>query len=254
MAFVFDNDIQGQCVGGEMTNKPFITVVTRACCRPKMLSIALNSVLMQTDTDVEVIFIIDKKKHGVSWANKQFGINTYRVQGQYVYCLDDDNMLVTHKMISQLKSFIGKQPEPPHVIMVKCRRPQLAPHILPKARVWKHRELIQVTTTNGGCFISRADVWRKFAIRYGNKGSGDWNYMNSIRNNDELTFAWLDLICQEKQQLGRGRNFEKCKKSWWEDIVSKYRLVEIAPGDWRLPLHSMSRNKIRDLRKKVKAR
>ena len=47
-------------------------------------------------------------------------------------------------------------------------------------------------------------------------------------------FYWLDLVAKDLQQVGRGRIFEDCELDWWEEVVGKYDIVEVSPGDFRL--------------------
>jgi len=213
-----------------MTNRPFITFITRCCYRPKMMGVAIHSALSQTDRDFEIILIPDMKKRGVKWANKQFAKNVDRVDGEYVYTLDDDSKIVYPKLIARLKSIKSK----PGIIMVKCHRPQISPHILPKPYVWGQRDKLRVATTNGGCFIVRSDIWKKYSYAYGIPGSGDWNFLSVVNRDKSIKFHWVDVIAKEPQQLGRGKKFEKCKKDWLKTVVKEFGFVEVAPGDWRL--------------------
>ena len=213
-----------------MTNSPFITFITRCCYRPNMMRIAINSALAQTDRDFEIVLIPDMKKRGVKWANKQFGLNTNRVDGRYVYTLDDDSKIVDRELIKRLKK-ISTQPG---IVMVKCYRPQIAPHILPKPYVWGQRDKLRVATTNGGCFIVRADVWKRHAHAYGIPGSGDWNFLSTVKRDRSIEFFWVNVVAKEPQQLGRGKKFEKCGKGWLNEVVKEFGFKEVAPGDWRL--------------------
>jgi hypothetical protein len=214
-----------------------------------MMGIALNTALMQDDADLEIVFIPDMEKRGVRWANQQFATNAHRNDGKYIYVMDDDGKLASTKVISSLKAV----PTRPAVIMVKCRRPQLKPNILPKPGVWGKRKKLRVATTNGGCFSIRADVWLEYCKNYGMKGSGDWNFLQSLKTKGDLDFYWLDLIAKETQQLGRGIRFEKCNhKTWFKDVMEKYHCEEVSPGDWRLPLYRWTDKQIAALRKELK--
>lgn len=219
---------------------PFLTLVCRCCDRPKMLTKALRSVLAQSDTDVEIVFIVDPKRRGVRWANRQFGRNVHRVRGKYVYTLDDDTFLPNRRFVERLKTV----PENPAVIMVKGRRPQLQPHILPKSSVWGKRDKLRVASTNGACFVVRADYWEKHAHHYGAKGSGDWNFLNALKQDRTADFYWLNFVAKETQQLGRGRRFEQCHPKWFNRICKEFDLVEFAPGDWRLPLFERRQERV----------
>jgi glycosyltransferase involved in cell wall biosynthesis len=200
-----------------------------------MLTKALNSVLAQTCKSIEVIFIIDNQKRGVKWANKQFAANIHRVDGEYVYTLDDDSFLPSKQFVARLRQF-ARAKDNPAVIMVKGRRPQLKPNILPKPSVWGRRAKLRVTTTNGACFVVRQDAWKKHVAAYGNRGSGDWNFLSALKSDGGLNFTWFDFVAKETQQLGRGRKFESCKPGWWGRAVKKFKIEQVSKGDWRLQL------------------
>lgn len=216
-----------------MSDNIFLTVVTRACCRPSMLSNNIQSVKTQTDPDVEQIFILDHKKRGILWANKQFALHTDRCDGLYTCTLDDDSMFIDTGLVVALKQ-VASDNNNPGVIMVKCHRPQIKPYILPKAGVWGKRNLLRVTSTNGGCFIVRTDWWKKHAHRYGVKAGGDWAFLNALKNDKAVTFHWLDRLTRRAQQLGRGKKFESVGKGWFRQVVKRFGIIEVSDVDWRL--------------------
>ena len=209
----------------------FMTFVMRCCMRPKMMSDAIDSILRQTSKDFEIIFIPDFKRRGVNWANKQFGLNTHRIDGLYVYAVDDDSLIIYNDLIKDLKQIHEKQN--PGVIMVKGKRPKIKPYILPKASVWGKRDKLVIRSTNGSCFISCNDAWKKLCYHYGNGGSGDWNYMQALKNSS-YTFYWFDKIVKEAQKLSRGKVESNCPNDWFKRICRRYGIKEVSKGDWRL--------------------
>lgn len=221
---------------------PFLTLICRACHRPKMLTKALLSAIAQTDKDLEIIFIVDNQKRGVKWANQQYQKNLDRIQGQYVYTLDDDTFLPDDRLVETIKA-TAEAKGYPDVIMVKGRRPQLAPNILPKSTVWGYRDRLKVTSTNGACYIAKAKCWHLHSEKYGVNAAGDWQFLKRLKNDESLTFYWLDFIAKETQQLGRGKKFEDTKKDWWKGIVETFELEENERG-WFLPLWKWNNEQI----------
>ena len=226
--------------------RPFLTLVMRCYRRPNMMTTAIQSALALKDPDVEIVLIPDFTGKGVQWANRQFGRHVDRVDGRYVYTLDDDSRIVDPRLVQLLKKAAQSDPG---LIMVRSRRPAIQPYVLPKKSVWGRRDRLRVTSTNGGCFVSRADVWAKHAHRYGARGSGDWNYLNAVRKDKTVTFAWVPVIMKEAQQLSRGAPEANCRRDWFKRTIIRFGFVQVAPGDWRLPLWRMDREEIAALRK-----
>lgn len=211
--------------------QPFVTFLTRACCRPIMLHKCIDSVLAQTVKDWEQIFIIDTEKRGLVWANNSMAHNKHRVDGQWVFHLDDDCRLIAPAFIARLKKHLEQHPQS-EVVMVKTRRPQLAPTILPRDGIWGHKNRLKMRA-NSMCHVVRADVWKECIHALGGGGGGSGRFIAAFLNVG-VELSWLDLIASETQQLGRGRVFENCKANWWEQTVKRFKIEEVKPQDWRL--------------------
>lgn len=212
----------------------FLTIVTRCCKRPKMLTSNIESVLFQTDQDVEQVFIVDHKQAGILRANISLAQNKHRVDGDYVYILDDDTRLFDKGFVARLKRAAKESPD---IIMVKSSRPQFAPHVLPKPFVWNCPERLALTSTNCLCYIVRRQPWLDHIEAFGEPAAGDWHFLKAVRDSG-ASFAWIDLVVAETQQLGRGRLFEKCGKNWFQQVAREFELTEVAPDDWRLLPHA----------------
>lgn len=222
----------------------FLTIVTRCCKRPRMLTSNIESVLSQTDRDIEQIFIVDRNQAGIRRANISLAQNKNRISGDYVYILDDDTRLEDKNFVAKIRRIARTGPG---VIMVKSRRPQFAPHILPKPFVWNCPERLALTSTNCLCYIVKRQVWLEYIEAFGESAAGDWHFLKAVRDSG-ASFVWLNEIVAETQQLGRGRLFEKCDQDWFQQVAQKFELTEVAPSDWRLSRHAKPRPK----KKKVK--
>lgn len=213
-----------------MDHQPFLTVVTRACCRPKMLGINIKSLLAQTDWDIEQIYILDKNQRGIVWANCQLGMHAGRADGRYVYILDDDCKLIDAQFVTQLREVVVDEPD---LVMVRSYRRQLPINELPT--VWGDKSLIKQRTTNCLCYVVRGDLYRKHSIGFGEPVCGDWHFLKRLLRRGAEP-VWLDRFVAETQQLGRGRRFEKCGKDWFRDVAEKYGIEQVVQDDWRLRL------------------
>jgi hypothetical protein len=207
-----------------------LTIVTRACRRPVMLGVNIDSVLAQTDRDIEQVFIVDNDRRGVARANAQLDLNRERADGSYVYILDDDTRLINREFVAHLRKVVVDRP---HVVMVRSRRPQMSRDELPTA--WGRRDWLKKKTTNCLCYVVRGDWYREHIVGFNEKVCGDWHFLNRLLEHD-ARLVWLDHFVGETQQLGRGKKFEKCKPDWFRQVARKYGIQEVAPGDWRLRL------------------
>ena len=73
---------------------PFLSIVTRCFKRPSLLERNKESVYNQLDQDWEHIFIVDDIGMGMEAANKALALNKHLISGEYVFILDDDDILV----------------------------------------------------------------------------------------------------------------------------------------------------------------
>ena len=88
-------------------SKPFLSIVTRCCRRPVQLTRCIESVVNQTCHDIEQVFLVDKigrhRENPILWANKQLERYADRVDGEYVYVLDDDGQLADNNVIYEIR-------------------------------------------------------------------------------------------------------------------------------------------------------
>jgi hypothetical protein len=215
---------------------PFLSIVTRCCRRPAHLGRNVESVLAQSDWDLEQCFYVDGESRGIFWANKTLElIFSRRVRGRYVYILDDDTRLLSDRFVARLKAAAASEPE---VIMVRSHRPQINPHTLPTA--WGDPKALSLTSANCLCYVVRADVWREHIDAFGRRAAGAGWFMLRLRDRAQR-FEWLDLLAAETMQIGKGAHFENCRPGWFQGLANRYGFERIAPGDWRLRLYLRDR-------------
>lgn len=213
--------------------RPFLTIVTRCCWRPVLLAANVQSVLRQTDRDIEQIFIVDQNRRGIHWANLQLFANRDRVGGEWVYILDDDCRLIRDDFVSLVRNCASANPNAKFIV-VKSRRPQLAPRVLPKPGVWGKRGRLPMRA-NCLCYVVRRELWREAIASFGAPAAGAGLMMEHLAKS-QYGMVWLDVIVAETQQLGRGRNFETCRKTWWRETIDRFGIRDVGKGDWRLRL------------------
>lgn len=219
--------------------RPFLTIVTRACDRPYFLRRNINSVKMQTNKSIEQVFIVDKERLGRYHANQSFRHNTHRIDGDYVFILDDDCRLKDKYFVQKVFEGVQNSDSPPDVVMVQTSRPQIRPKKLPKPDVWKNFHNIRIHSTNCLCYVVRRDMWVEYVYGFAKPAAGDWHFLKElVRNSSAEKFAWVEGVFSETMQLGRGKKFELKQNivGWWEDAVEEHGIVNLGDGDWRLRL------------------
>lgn len=222
--------------------QPFLTIVTRCHKRPVALARCIESVRAQIDKDVEQVFIVDEAAHGLTWANRQFHEQRQRVEGKYVFLLDDDDSLVAPDFVARLRACVTQWDEP-DVVLVKHR--QMKPkRLLPSPSVWsldwETGERPHHWVGSGYCFAVRQELWLANAWRYSyGQGEtwhtgGDWHFVTALCGWPGLRFVRLDIVAMRSQRRGYGRKFEDCGPDWFEQIAEEFRIKNRGNGDWRL--------------------
>ena len=198
--------------------KPFLTIVTRCCQRPKMLAENIQSVRAQTCHDVEQIFIPDRTRQGIQKADRALGENADRVNGEYVYILDDDCMLIDPQFVESVVGIVREHH--PDIVMVKSRRPPGPPSrqaLVPT--VWE--QPLRHGACNCLCYVMRAELWKRYIEWFGKKPwGGDWWFLERVlKENPKI--VWLDRIVADARQLGRGKMFEEVEDGWFEKVMEE---------------------------------
>jgi len=228
--------------------RSLLTIITRTCKRPQGLARAVKSVLAQTCKDWEQIFIVDKiGRHeggNIPWANRQFSVNAHRVDGDYVFPLDDDGMFIDDEFVGALKKTITAW-NGPEVVLIQTLSPSKAngscARILPEPPIWsidwESGKRPSAWSGNGYCLVTRADIWKariEAYYQHNEVTGGDWHFCTSLIEGG-CQFVKLDVCATRSMSRGRGRKFETiCPPDWFERTAAALGIKEVAPGDWRL--------------------
>ena len=200
----------------------FISFVTRCCNRSILLQNNIDSVTMQTSLDWEQVFLLDREQQGLLWANAQLHQKRHTVKGEWVYILDDDCKLIDSEFVSELQKMDLSDA---NVVMVKSRRSQLRPNILPGTwgdKVAALGDKPSPSSLNCLCYVVRRHLWIKHIHAFSGSHSGAWTFPAAFWPDAKI--AWLDRIVAETIQLGRGKKFETVKSGWWDRIVQRNAL------------------------------
>lgn len=221
-------------------SEPFLTIITRCCQRPQLLRRCIQSVKAQTCQDIEQLFLVDERRRGLAWANRQFDVHKDKPGGGYIYLLDDDGRLADPRFVGQVRQ-MATQADRPDLILVKSLQTNLD-RVLPPDEIWnldwRRGERPARWVGSGYTFVVRSEVWRANAWRYhAGQGEtwhtgGDWQFMTGMIGID-VNAAKLDLVASIAERR-RGRGFENVKKDWFGPVVRKYGLEHVGENVWRL--------------------
>ena len=226
------------------TNVLSLTVVTRCHRRPTTLALCIESVRMQTDRDVEQVFIVDEVGRGLTWANRQLHEQRERVEGEYVFLLDDDGgILIESDFIARLKDCVERW-DAPDVVLVRQRQLTGKKLLLPPPAVWsldwEAGERPRRWVGSGYCFVVRRELWLANAWRYSyGQGEawhtgGDWHFMTALCGWPGLNFVRFNVFVVLGALRGYGRIFEDCGPDWFTEIAEQFGIEDRGDGDWRL--------------------
>jgi len=230
-----------------MARRPFLTIFTRACKRPKMLSGLICQIMKQSDWDIEQIFCVDKSGNhpegNVLWANNQIPKNKHRIDGEYVFFQDDDGTLIFPYFVEELKAIVRTE-QYPAVVLVRsmCATKEIGTmHFLPLPDVWnvewEKGERPDRWAGHGYNYVVRADYWETHIGAYtGKTHGGDCHFGTALINDREVHIVRLDRVISVTLQRGKGQKFEDCGPGWWERIAKEFGIENLGNEDWRLRL------------------
>jgi glycosyltransferase involved in cell wall biosynthesis len=175
----------------------FLSIITRCYKRPRMLEKNMLSLRMQTNQDFEQLFLKDEAGYGIGWANKQFYRHRNEPKGDYIYMLDDDDMLTDPEAIETMYSISIDDPE---LIMFKF---DCGPWgILPTDEMWA-AQWPKVTHVGTPCFVTRRDIWHQYIREFGAPTAGDYHFLRAMWP-DLSDVVWADRVIGRIQKGSRG--------------------------------------------------
>lgn len=235
-----------------MGKKPFLTIFTRACRRPAMLSELIRWIMKQSDQDIEQIFCVDRSGNhpegNILWANNQIPKNAHRIEGEYVFFQDDDKAMIFPYFVEELKAVVEDEHHP-EVVLVRsmCATKEVGSmHFLPLPDVWNvnWREGERPTRWAGHAldYVVRADYWKHHIGAYtGKTHGGDCHFGTALISDRKAHIVRLDRVISVTLQRGKGQKFEKCRPGWWDRVAREFSIENLGGNtpeteDWRLRL------------------
>jgi hypothetical protein len=184
-------------------NNPFLSIITRRYKRPVGLARNRESVLDQTDMDLEQIYITDNAGMGLLSANKSFGNPEVKmlIEGNYVYLLDDDDYITNPDMVKELK-LIVLQHNPDVIFFRMIIKNNMNGNYYPTAICWKDRPMI--AHIGGSCFVVKREIYMKFIHEFAKPRCGDFYFIDAVFRSGAKCY-WHDVLMAETGKVSRGQ-------------------------------------------------
>ncbi len=176
---------------------PFVTFYTPTYARPGLLYNCERSVRAQTDQDLQHLVIEDTVGIGIDGMYRQVQEHAGRVRGNYVYMLQDDDVLSDAEVVADFKAFVGRRW--PEVVICQIL---IGKRALPPETAWGVAP--RLGKIDLGCYFVRADVWKRHARDFGPRYEGDYDFIAALWR-EGYRFDWWERIVAVKQAIGSGR-------------------------------------------------
>ena len=179
---------------------PFMSIVTRHYYkRPNMFKNCCGSVSMQEDQDFDHVIINDNIGIGSLQANQLFVKNKHKVKGDYVFMLDDDDVLVSDQFIGDMKEIVDKYN--PDIIFVRML---INDELYPTEMNWKKSKFYKnhIGISN---IVVKNEIWQKYIHNFSAIQTGDFEFINSIFISlSSTSMYWQDKIYSKTTKVSKG--------------------------------------------------
>jgi len=181
-----------------MPRKPLLTILTRVYARPAGLNRCKTSLEVQTDQNFEQVIIEDTQGRGLHWANQQIAEAEDKINGQWVYVLDDDDFLICETFIADFKKYIKKNKVSSNdIVFVKG---WILEQEMPCN--WENETMIRgkIAAPN---FIVSKELFKKYCSYWNVWRAGDYNFIRRASMNCDKMFWWNKFIFYADPSIGK---------------------------------------------------
>lgn len=181
---------------------PILTIYTPTYRRPGMLANCRASVEQQTArADVQHLVVVDEVGVGISGMYEEIPRRVPEMLGQYVYVLQDDDVLDDDEVVARLREVVAQQNLPAVVI---CRNRKWD-RVYPLAERWRLRPFVGAIDL--GSYIVRRDVFARHANDFGKRYTGDADFIIRLWDAGWPFYWWGEMFAREQLMGigGRGR-------------------------------------------------
>ena len=201
--------------------KPFLSIVTRRHPnRSIMFKKNRASVLMQEDNDYEHVIIQDDVGVGSYEANRLFVQNKDKINGNYVFMLDDDDVLVGSKLITDLKEVVENHS--PDLMFIKMLA---GDQEIPSSEVWMKNEL-KPGHVGTSCVVVKNKLWKDTIDRFTAKQTGDFDFIKEVLSKAKKV-VWVNKLYSKTMSVSWGKSEEELVAELVTGLVVTYNTKEL---------------------------
>lgn len=173
----------------------FLSIITRTYKRPVALAACLASQEEQTCRDFEHDLIVDEVGVGIEETYRLMSVRDWHeITGEYVYFLDDDNVLTGPDVVQSIRDVTKNRPDIIVARAILGNLGLLPPHLgipLMRGRI------------DLGCVVMRRDIFLQAARCFQPRYDGDFDYIaGGIAVSNSL--VWLNKIIMRAQRRSFG--------------------------------------------------
>ena len=179
---------------------PFLSIVTRNHPRrPNLLERCKASIEKQTDKDFQHVILYDEEGLGIPYANQMFSNNRHLMTGEYVFILDDDDVLIVDNFVEDMKQ-VAKEHGDPGIIFIRML---INGSLYPSKEVWEKDKMI-ANHVGSSCSVVLNKLWQE-NIEYfvTTETPGDFNFIDAVFSRNPTVY-WQDKVYSEASCLSRG--------------------------------------------------
>jgi hypothetical protein len=163
-----------------------------------MLLNNIKSLEAQSDPDWQQTMMIDGEGRGVGEAQAALANFAPYVRGQFMWCLDDDDLCIRPTLVEELKAIVAEHD--PDVVMVRMDHGRRG--ILPDDDHWQKPPVL--SWIGASAYIVRRELWQRHASRFSSAHyASDYDFISAVFASDPEVY-WLDVIASKVQRISLG--------------------------------------------------
>lgn len=175
----------------------FLSIYTPTYKRPTLLAACIQSVNDQTIRgEIEHVIMVDEVGVGIAGMFAEIPNHLERLTGEYVYVLQDDDVLAGPDVVERLRAFVRVKRAPGVVIVRNRKRDSVYPTYWGERPRRNHIDL--------GNYVIRQDVFAQHVTDFGQRYDGDFDFIDAVWQAG-WPFGWCDLLFAEALGTGLGR-------------------------------------------------